>query len=325
MRPLLFIVLLMIAPSFTRAEDTLQQQYLAVYLKINEAEHQEQRMEYAGAAASFRDIYASLMKIHDADPRWESALVQHRLADCQTKIRELDGKVAAATDVDAPNQTALVHQMVADSKNDPTLGTHKSGPTVSYPWKEGILTTFFYIGEDSSHSSAWNEEWTKSNHGADDPDNRNGYATALHASSVNPFYVALPFNDLAHPDQAKEYVPRTWAPRLVNGKPLSACKDRWVEIKSASGRTCYAQWEDVGPNGNGDAAYVFGSDRPATDKAGLDVSPAVAQYLSLDTDKKAVTSWRFVDDQDVPPGQWLKYDEQAVIYTALHQEQKAGN
>ncbi len=30
-------------------------------------------------------------------------------------------------------------------------------------------------------------------------------------------------------------------------------------------------------------------------------------------------SWRFVDDEDVPPGQWLKYDEQAVIYTALHQ------
>jgi hypothetical protein len=140
---------------------------------------------------------------------------------------------------------------------------------------------------------------------------------------VNPFYVALPFNDLAHPDKARDWVPRSWHRPNLDGKQVSACKDRWVCVKSASGRSCYAQWEDVGPNGSDHAEYVFGTDRP--DGAGLDVSPAVAQYLGLNNDAKAVTSWRFVDDQDVPPGQWLKYDEQAVIYTALHQIQMPGH
>ena len=51
----------------------------------------------------------------------------------------------------------------------------------------------FYIGEDSSNSSAWNEKWTQSNRGIDDPDNRNGFASGSHASLVNPFYVALAF------------------------------------------------------------------------------------------------------------------------------------
>ena len=54
------------------------------------------------------------------------------------------------------------------------------------------------------------------------------------------------------------------------------------------------------------------------DHAGLDVSPAVAEYLGL-SDRNRMTSWRFVDDEDVRPGAWLKLDEQAVIYTALHQ------
>jgi hypothetical protein len=54
------------------------------------------------------------------------------------------------------------------------------------------------------------------------------------------------------------------------------------------------------------------------DHAGLDVSPAVAQYLNIDG-RNRLTSWRFVDDADVRPGAWLKLDEQAVLYTALHQ------
>jgi len=50
----------------------------------------------------------------------------------------------------------------------------------------------------------------------------------------------------------------------------------------------------------------------------LDVSPAVMQYLGLNEVKHPMTRWRFVDDEDVPPGLWLKLDEQAVIYDALH-------
>jgi hypothetical protein len=53
------------------------------------------------------------------------------------------------------------------------------------------------------------------------------------------------------------------------------------------------------------------------------MSSAVAQYLGIDENKRAITSWKFVDDDDVPPGQWLKYDEQAVLFMALHQSRSS--
>jgi len=158
----------------------------------------------------------------------------------------------------------------------------------------------------------------ESNHGTDSPNERDGYGPASHASTVNPFYVALPFNDLAFPDKARRWVPADWQRPPHDGKPVSACQHRWVEIKNAEGRVCYAQWEDVGPVRNDHAEYVFGAERPGPTTAGLDVSPAVADYLSLGK-TRTLTSWRFVDDTNIPPGQWLKYDEQAVIYAALHQ------
>lgn len=197
----------------------------------------------------------------------------------------------------------------------------------TYPWKTGIITTEFWIGEAGSSisstdnvASAWDENWRSTNRGSDNPNDRNGFASADHASTVNPFYVALPFNDLAFPDKAREWVPRSWHRPPEDGKQVSACKDRWVWIKNANGRSCFAQWEDVGPLRYDHAEYVFGDERPDTyTRAGLDVSPAVADYLGINENKRAITSWRFVDAEDVPPGAWLKYDEQAVIFTALHQ------
>jgi hypothetical protein len=197
---------------------------------------------------------------------------------------------------------------------------------LNYPWKMGIITTEFWIGEGGSTisptdniGSAWDENWRSHNRGNDNPEDRNGFASADHASTINPFYVALPFNDLAYPDKA-HWVPRSWHRPNQDGKQVSACKDRWVCIKNSSGRLCYAQWEDVGPLRSDHAEYVFGDERPDTyTRAGLDISPAVAQYLSIDGNRRAITAWRFVDEEDVPPGQWLKYDEQAVIFTAMHQ------
>ena len=50
---------------------------------------------------------------------------------------------------------------------------------------------------------------------------------------------------------------------------------------------------------------MFGNQRPKPNLnqgAGLDVSPAVRDYLGLkQTD---VTDWRFVDFSEVPPGPW---------------------
>jgi hypothetical protein len=198
----------------------------------------------------------------------------------------------------------------------------------NYPWRTNIITTEFWIGEGdtpisrtTNEASAWDLEWRSSNSGSDNPYNRNGYASGGHASTVNPFYVALPFNDLAFPDKAHDWLPRGWHRPNEDGKQVSACQHRWLEIKNAQGDICYAQWEDVGPLGYEDVEYVFGGARPVglgDNHAGLDVSPAVSDYLHI-TDRNRYTSWRFVDDIDVRPGPWLKLDEEAIIYTALHQ------
>lgn len=229
---------------------------------------------------------------------------------------------AAAASFGSPSRTTTSYA------GDFTFTNFNRHRKLFYPWKTEIITTMFWIGEGGSSisstdnvASAWDENWRTTNRGADSPYDRNGFASAEHASTVNPFYVALPFNDLAFPDKARDWVPRSWHREPgPDGKPVSACKDRWVQIRNEDGRSCYAQWEDVGPLRYDHAEYVFGDERPDTyTRAGLDVSPAVAQYLDIDGERRAITSWRFVDDEDVPPGQWLKYDEQAVIYTALHQ------
>jgi hypothetical protein len=55
---------------------------------------------------------------------------------------------------------------------------------------------------------------------------------------------------------------------------------------------------------------VFGNERPKPNLnkgAGLDVSPAVRDYLRLrSTD---VTDWKFVEYRDVPRGPWSYYGE----------------
>ena len=81
-------------------------------------------------------------------------------------------------------------------------------------------------------------------------------------------------------------------------------------------RICFAQWEDVGPLRYDHAEYVFGEERPTRhSRAGLDVSPAVRDYLGLSGLDK--TDWKFVDDDHVPYGPWIEYGEQAILYSAI--------
>jgi hypothetical protein len=303
------------------ADPPLQQQYLDVYLKINEAQHFEQQGDNRSALKDFEDCYTQLVKIHEADPHWESALVGHRLEDCKAKILELESKTAAHPP-GTPTQNASSPANATNSTDGFVFPPFAKKARTNYQWKTNIITTMFWIGEGGSHTSAWDDHWQASNRGSDDPDNRNGYAPADHAPTANTFYVALPFNDLAFPEMARQWVPWSWQQSPRNGKPVSACKDRWVEIKNEQGRSCFAQWEDVGPLRKDHAEYVFGDELPGPGAtAGLSVSPAVAQYLTIDGTNR-ITSWRFVEPEDMLPGQWLRYDELALLYRAMHQTQK---
>lgn len=192
-------------------------------------------------------------------------------------------------------------------------------PGESYPWKRGIVTTLFWIGEKPTENnpvpnraSSWDKEWSKSYGGFDDPNrgNRSNYVPVKFTPRQNPFYCALPYNDKVangHRPEASRVVP--WFKDAYQGPGVSVCKDRWIAIRKGN-RVAYAQWEDAGPFRTDHWQYVFGNERPKPNLnkgAGLDVSPAVRDYLGLnETD---VTDWHFVEFKDVPRGPWSKLGE----------------
>jgi len=176
------------------------------------------------------------------------------------------------------------------------------------------VTTVFWIGEQPSgnnpvpnRASSWDKNWTKNYGGFDDPNpaRRSNYIPVKFTPRQNPFYCALPYSDKAttgHRPEAPRVVP--WFKEAYQGPAISTCKDRWIAIRKGN-RTVYAQWEDAGPFRTDHWQYVFGNERPKPNLnkgAGLDVSPAVRDYLGLnETD---VTDWKFVDFSEVPHGPW---------------------
>jgi len=188
-----------------------------------------------------------------------------------------------------------------------------------YPWKTKIVTTTFWIGEDiapnnpvPNAASSWDPNWSKNYGGLDTPkrDQRSGFLPVNFVPQQNPFYVALPYNDVTkgkHKPEAAAMIP--WFKDAFQAEGKSVLKDRWIAIRFKD-RVAYAQWEDCGPFRTDHAAYVFGTERPKPNLnkgAGLDVSPAVRDYLGMDDSD--VTDWRFVEFEEVPRGPWSTHGE----------------
>jgi hypothetical protein len=206
-------------------------------------------------------------------------------------------------------------------------------PGDPFPWRRQIVTTVFWIGEKPSEnnpvpnrSSSWDKEWSKSYGGLDDPnpERRQNYTPVKFTPRQNPFYCALPYNDKAatgHRPEASRVVP--WFKDAYQGPGVSVCKDRWIAIRKGN-KVAYAQWEDAGPFRTDHWQYVFGTERPKPNLnkgAGLDVSPAVRDYLGLtETD---VTDWQFVEFKDVPHGPWSKLGENNTFVINDRNEQRA--
>jgi hypothetical protein len=196
---------------------------------------------------------------------------------------------------------------------------HLARTSEHYDWKQRIVTTVFWIGESPAgnnpvpnRSSSWDKEWSRNYGGFDDPNpaHRSDFIPVKFTPRQNPFYCALPYNDKAangHRPEAPQIVP--WFKEAYQGPGVSVCKDRWIAIRKGE-RVAYAQWEDAGPFRTDHWQYVFGNERPKPNLnkgAGLDVSPAVRDYLGLqETD---VTDWKFVDFSEVPHGPWARYGD----------------
>ncbi len=219
----------------------------------------------------------------------------------------------------------------------PSLEINLGQPAAArFPWKQQIVTTVFWIGENPSgnnpvpnHASSWDASWARNYGGYDNPNRsqRNNYIPVNFTPRQNPFYCALPYNDKAregHRPEAPKVIP--WFKEAYKGPAVSVCKDRWIAIRKGN-RTVYAQWEDAGPFRTDHWEYVFGNERPKPNLnhgAGLDVSPAVRDYLGLqDTD---VTDWKFVDFKDVPPGPWTKHgDNNTFVINARKAESEVAS
>jgi hypothetical protein len=196
----------------------------------------------------------------------------------------------------------------------PDLSIKCDDSSLCYPWKMGIVATVFWIGETGSGPtntrSAWDKSWVRSYGGVDDPVRRSGYEPAGFRPLENPFYAALPYCDMAAgrlKAEAAKVIP--WFTTGFRGPGRSVCKGRWLEIRNG-GKLCYVQWEDVGPFHTDSAGYVFGDERPSPNVncgAGIDVSPAVRDYLGLTS--LDLVDWRFVEQTDVPVGPWSLYGD----------------
>jgi hypothetical protein len=188
-----------------------------------------------------------------------------------------------------------------------------------YGWKSNIVTTIFWIGERPSGNnpvpndrSSWDRSWSISYGGYDNPDpaDRRNYVPVNFIPRQNPFYVALPYNDVegGHTKpEAAQVIP--WFKQAFVRDGQTVLKSRWISIRRGA-RVCYAQWEDCGPFRTDHWQYVFGNERPRPNRnqdAGLDVSPAVRQYLSLEN--LDFCDWKFVEFFRVPIGPWALYGD----------------
>jgi TonB family protein len=213
-----------------------------------------------------------------------------------------------------------------------SLIAHPSGNVFS--WKTNVATLVFWVGEEQvtgktspQQQSAWDKDWLKSFGGVDTPEPaaRHDYIPISFVPHQNPFYCALPYNDVEQgrfKPEAPIVIP--WFKRVHAEPGQSVCKDRWVAIRKAN-RICYAQWEDCGPFRTDQFQYVFQNERltpNANNGAGLSVSPAVRDYLDLaPTD---VADWRFVEVSDVPLGPWRNYGENNQFVIARRQLENNG-
>ena len=194
------------------------------------------------------------------------------------------------------------------------------GVSGKYPWKTRIVTTVFWVGEPAGGnnpvhnvSSSWDVNWQTSFGGFDNPkqEARRGYIPANFIPRQNPFYVALPYNDVTRgitKPESKVVIP--WFKEAFEAEGRSVCRDRWLAIRNTDGKICYAQWSDCGPFRTDHWQYVFGTEKPKPNLnqgAGLDISPAVRDYLGLGG--KDVTDWKFVDAREVPNGPWAQFGD----------------
>lgn len=213
-----------------------------------------------------------------------------------------------------------------NTQQNPSLQPAK---VAKYPWKTYVTATIFWCGEQPTErnptpncKSSWDTKWMENFGGYDNPDPKQRIANHDTGEfrpkdfepKLNPFYIALPYNDLIswkeHKPEASKVIP--WFSRVNPQTGKTALKGRWIQIY-VDKKSCFAQWEDCGPWVTDDWPYVFGNKPPKATQngaAGIDISPAIRDYLLVQSGSKV--HWRFVEENQVPNGPWKKYGTQVT-------------
>ncbi|MDO5473337.1 MAG: hypothetical protein Q4F35_08370 [Akkermansia sp.] len=246
----------------------------------------------------------------------KSKLIKRESSDT---LRRLSRQKALQASIKAGPLKPSIDQSHRKNFPDPKTLPNVKRPG-AYPWHFDITATYFYIGERPTKNnptpntaSSWDSAWDDNYGGYDDPNPAHRcprtYTPLAFTPQLNPFYVALPYNDIQRggpKPEAEKVIP--WYRRDKDGKYESVCRGTWVQIYY-NGRYCFAQWEDCGPFVTDDWQYVFGNARPkntANKGAGIDISPAVRDYLGI-KGGTANVHWRFVDFSLVPGGPWARF------------------
>lgn len=252
-----------------------------------------------------------------------------RAFSCLCLISTVFATVAPVCAQTASSSTTLPRVVIPTTRQPVQRQSHRRSAQL-YPWRQNITATVFWIGEQPTQNnptpnckSSWDQNWMENFGGYDDPkpanriaDHRNSdFRPKAFIPKLNPFYIALPYNDVrtwrSHKPEAARMIP--WFKR-VNPRPgRTSLKGRWIQIYH-DGRSCYAQWEDCGPWVTDDWQYVFGNSRPknrSNQGAAIDISPSVRDYLNLQSSEKC--HWRFVEASQVPYGPWKKYGQQTTV------------
>ncbi len=260
-------------------------------------------------------LFACLLFLLAAQPAAGDAYA-HLDPSVRVLIRQLEEKYRAG-------ERYLPGYDLKDTDSAPGLPriyapTRPRDPYTKFKWKENIVTTIFWCGEKPTQNnptpnnkSSWDTKWQESFGGYDDPNPASrawDFRPKGFIPGQNTFYIALPYNDIAswnNPRADQKLIP--WYRERYKHDGRTILKGQWIAIRYGS-RICYAQWEDVGPFETTDFDYVFGDARPRTKGnkgAGLDVSPAVRDFLGLRSG--GLADWRFVELDEVPAGPWRKY------------------
>ena len=244
--------------------------------------------------------------------------------------------IGAANAQTASNTQAVPRVFVPTGSRAPEPRAPQATASLTrYPWKTQVTCTIFWIGEQATernptpnNKSSWDQQWETNYGGYDDPDPAKRIANFTTGDfrpkgfipKLNPFYVALPYNDVvsssSHKPEASRVIP--WFARMRPEPGKTVCKGRWLQIYRA-GRSCFGQWEDCGPWETDDWEFVFGTQPPKTTQhgsSGINLSPAIRDYLGVKSGDKV--HWRFVEAAQVPFGPWKKYatPEAAVAATS---------